>query len=107
MANEDIGDIECAWCHTESPVRKRKDKKLYVMCPNCGQQFLNGPGGQDIILERATIYGVSSAPKPAATPEKPDSSDVATRVAAPQQPESPQIQPEPEQKKSWFDDFLS
>jgi len=68
MANEDIGDIQCAWCNAESPVRKRKDGKLYVMCPSCGQQFLNGPGGQDIILERANIWG-ASASKPAAKQE--------------------------------------
>lgn len=111
MANPDIGDINCAWCGTESPVRKRKDGKLYVMCPSCGQQFLNGPGGQDVILERATIYGHSTV--------RTNKPDVCTNNTAPVREISPAEPTEPPEnshsdapqgeqvkKKSWLEEFL-
>ncbi|MDT0603496.1 hypothetical protein [Thalassotalea castellviae] len=70
--NADIGEITCAWCSSVVPVRKNRNSKLYVACSNCGQQPLNAQGGQDIILERATIYGAApkAAPvEPAKNPE--------------------------------------
>jgi len=78
--NSDIGEIKCAWCANTVPVRKNRNSKLYVACSNCGQQPLNAQGGQDIILERATIYGVeikktpvepTSSPEPEQNIEKP------------------------------------
>lgn len=59
MANETIGTITCGWCGTMADVRRasRGRKKLYVMCPACGQQWLNTEKGQDIILSTANIFG--------------------------------------------------
>jgi len=110
MANEDIGTIDCAWCGSESPVRRRKDKKLYVMCPNCGQQFLNGPGGQDIILERATIWGVSAPAGPQKAPStlKNDIPDtpVCEKNDIPAPPQANEPDPNKEKKSEslmdWF-----
>lgn len=66
MANETIGRITCGWCGAAADVRKaaKGRRKLYVMCSNCGQQWLNTPGGQDIILTRAKMYGPEGAPVP-------------------------------------------
>ena len=65
MANETIGAIKCGWCGDDADVRKaaRGKRKLYVMCPNCGQQWLNLPAGQDVILERAQLYGAGGPPE--------------------------------------------
>ena len=78
--NADIGEITCAWCNSVVPVRKNRNSKLYVACSHCGQQPLNAQGGQDIILERATIYGAdvkttpvqpTKSPEPEQTTETP------------------------------------
>lgn len=121
MANENIGEIVCAWCGNDAPVRRRKDKKLYVMCDGCGQQFLNGPTGQDIILNRADIYGVNgpkvkSAAAAVSEPEPapPIIDNVALKNPVPQSTE-PKIeaaepiiqQPKSEPPKaSWFSQLL-
>lgn len=113
MANQDIGEIVCAWCASDAPVRKRKDGKLYVMCPSCGQQFLNGIHGQDVILERAEIYGAAgvSVNKPVVrnnnyvTPEPVRNNNDVIPVPV-VETANEQEQPEP-QKQSWFDKFWS
>lgn len=66
MANDTIGAITCGWCGGTADVRKasRGRRKLYVMCSNCGQMWLNTPGGQEIILERARMFGPGGAPDP-------------------------------------------
>lgn len=91
MANEDIGEIVCAWCNDTVPVRKDRNGKLYPACDNCGQQKMNAKGGQAILLERATIWGRESlepfahnvtepepvtAPPPPPPPEEPEPVDV-------------------------------
>jgi len=79
--NADIGEIKCAWCSNLAPVRKNRNSKLYVACSNCGQQPLNAQGGQDIILERATIYGVEIKQTPVESTKSPE-----PKVVLPQTP---------------------
>lgn len=83
--NADIGEIECAWCAATVPVRKNRNNKLYVACSHCGQQPLNAQGGQDIILERATIYGAQVKQ----TPVEPTKSPEPEPTVEKQQPEKP------------------
>jgi len=72
VVNADIGEIKCAWCSSTVPVRKNRNSKLYVACSNCGQQPLNAQGGQDIILERATIYGAEVKQTPVEPTKSPE-----------------------------------
>jgi len=74
MANETIGSITCGWCGDSADVRKaaRGKRKLYVMCPNCGQQWLNLPAGQDVILERAQLYGAGGPPEKVVNDNEPE-----------------------------------
>lgn len=78
MANETIGKIVCGWCGECADVRKacKGRQKLYVMCKNCGQQWLNTAGGQDIILSNATMYGVGGAP----AEDRPSNKEVAAAI---------------------------
>ena len=55
MANETIGKL-IHHCDTVADVRKDRRGKLYLMCPNCGQLKYNLPGGQNYILEKATMF---------------------------------------------------
>ena len=103
MANETIGTVSCAWCDEQADVRKsaKGRRKLYVMCPHCGQQWLNLAGGQDVILSRASMYGpdgppenpVNDSPPPSPPSEPPAVND---RVAV-------QTDPPPPQRRGFFD----
>lgn len=83
--NADIGEITCAWCSDTVPVRKNRNLKLYVACSNCGQQPLNAQGGQNIILERAIIYGAEVKPE-AVQPVKKAEPVIITPQAPPEKP---------------------
>ena len=59
---EVMGEIVCGNCSTEVPLKKDAKGKFYYHCP-CGQHFMRGPKGADVVLEKAKIYGVGkSAP---------------------------------------------
>ncbi|WP_432459411.1 hypothetical protein [Agarivorans sp. QJM3NY_25] len=83
ITNPTLGEVDCAWCGSESPVRKNKNGKLYVICPNCGQQPLNLPGGQEQILTRARMYGAANDPAPQETPLPKAANDGITEEPAP------------------------
>jgi len=61
MARDDIGRCPCPMCRRSVPVRKNKKGRLYLYCgpvdgfQGCGMLQPNLPGGQDWILEHATI----------------------------------------------------
>lgn len=82
MANEDAGEIKCGWCSNTAAVRRASTgkRKFYVMCPTCGQQWLNTAGGQSIIMERATIYGAEGKPQPVT--ERPEKIETVKPVTA-------------------------
>lgn len=98
--NADIGDIDCAWCGRNVPVRKNRNGKLYPACPNCGQQPLNAAGGQEIILERATIYGASKPVQVAKVAEPVKIHNVHNEKN--ELPEEPEQKPEEKRGSSEF-----
>lgn len=69
--NETIGTMQC-FCGARAEVRKSAKRKLYWYCGNCGLIQPSLPGGQDYILNHASIGPapeVGEGNKPA--PEKP------------------------------------
>ncbi len=79
MARDDIGRCPCPMCKRPVPVRKNKKGRLYLYCgpvgefQGCGMLQPNLPGGQDWILEHATIGepapGLQGKPGQGAQPE--------------------------------------
>jgi len=55
MANETIGKLP-HHCGHDADVRKDRNGKLYLQCPNCGQLKYNLSGGQDYILDNAVMF---------------------------------------------------
>jgi len=90
MANETIGEIECKFCGSMADIRKstKGKKKLYLMCPLDGQNFMRTERGQDYILDNGKFFSP------------------ADKV---QQIEEPEViaKPEPVKKKSFFENLLS
>lgn len=62
QVNENIGTIDCPLCAAVAAVRRDKNKKLYYDCLNCGRSTPNLPGGQDVILQRAKLWGAGGPP---------------------------------------------
>lgn len=61
--NPNIGMVACAHCGDMSALRKNKAGKFYYDCLRCGRITPNMPGGQEYILERATIWGEAAPPE--------------------------------------------
>jgi len=56
--------MSCPSCETVAAVRRNNGGKLYYDCPECGRINPLNPGGQNRILERATIWGEQGTPPP-------------------------------------------
>lgn len=107
MANEIVGQIQCAWCYRYrdksaplQPVRKNKNGNLYFSCNNCGQQFMNLPGGQAILEDNArtiakqTIDDVRATLKPAPVDSPPPKDEPDEK---PRPTHKPKPEPNPDQ----------
>jgi len=60
--NANIGMVPCAMCGDHAAVRRNRSGKLYYDCIKHGRITPNTAGGQDWVLERATIWGEQSPP---------------------------------------------
>ncbi len=62
--NDNIGHITCLidGCQSHAAVRRNRSGKYYFDCPDHGRITPNLPAGQDLILERANIWGPGGAP---------------------------------------------
>lgn len=91
MARAEIGEIRHE-CGSTASVRRDKTNKLYLACPTCGLLRYSLRGGQDYILNNATIYGPEGKPEPAEViapkpaPVKPSPASPAPPPAAPRKP---------------------
>lgn len=101
MPRDDIGRVPCPMCRRSVPVRKNRKGRLYMYCgptdgyPGCGMLQPNLPGGQDWILEHATMNG----------PDGPPACDPAGGEAAPPEP-TPEKKPPPK-KRSFLESLLT
>ncbi|WP_375170098.1 hypothetical protein [Marinobacter sp.] len=62
--NDNIGHMVCLMdaCREQVAVRKNRSGKFYFDCPEHGRITPNLPAGQELILERASIWGEDGAP---------------------------------------------
>lgn len=67
MARADIGEIRHE-CGSVAAVRRDKTNKFYLACPTCGLLRYSLRGGQEYILNNATMYGPEGKPEPAEVP---------------------------------------
>ena len=62
--NPNIGMIVCSCCGKMAALRREKNNtgKFYWDCLTCGRIKPNMPGGQEYIMQRATIWGPEGTP---------------------------------------------
>lgn len=53
-----VGEFTCGNCETTVDLKKDKGGKFYYHC-DCGQHFMRGKRGADIVLTKGIIFGAA------------------------------------------------
>ncbi len=96
---EKIGEFTCGNCDETVDLKKDVGGKFYYHC-GCGQHFMRGKRGPDIVLSKGNIYGAEPPkPKPEPVTEKPPVTSPSRNVTesggigAPKPPPKPKPEP--------------
>jgi len=53
---EIVGEFKCGNCAETVPLKKDNKQKFYYVC-SCGQHFMRGPEGANVVLSKGVIFG--------------------------------------------------
>lgn len=95
---EIVGEFPCGNCDDVVPLKKDNGGKFYYHC-RCGQHFMRGRDGADVVLSKGTIFGA----KPVNVTEKPQVDSVTEKPVtgpAPPPPKKKSVTETPIQQPS-------